>query len=201
MTQFSLPPLAYDFEELEPVISKEILEIHYSKHHAGYVQKLNEAVEKLENVKGHASEMVALLPQILFHGGGHINHTLFWENLIGEQNGGGELKEGPLKDAIEKEFTSFSHFVELFTAKAAVVQGSGWAFLVYDKELKRLEIITTQNHELVSSKKASYIPLLCIDVWEHAYYLQYKNDRLSFLKNIWKIINFGCVQTRLAQEQ
>jgi superoxide dismutase, Fe-Mn family len=198
---FKLPPLPYDFNELEPVISSETLNIHYSKHHAGYVNNLNSFLEQYSEAeqKQDLSKMISLSYAIKFHGGGHVNHTLFWENLIGEKKGGGKLNEGILSAAITKEFGSLDTFIQAFNAKAVAVQGSGWGWLGWDAAKKRLEIATTENHDLPQIKGLT--PLLCIDVWEHAYYLQYRNARGDFLKNIWKIVNWNMVENRLIAAQ
>jgi len=194
---FKLPPLPYNFNELEPYVSANIMEVHYSKHHAGYVKKLNESLKQfneLEN-KHNLTSMIQKSYELQFNGGGHINHTLLWENLIGKKNGGGEIKEGPLLKLIEEQFQSLDSFIATFSAKASAIKGSGWAFLGYNDTSKKLDIITTLNHGLCN--ESGCIPLLCIDVWEHAYYLQYKNDRAQYLKNIWNIINWNCAETRL----
>jgi len=198
---FKLPALPYDFNELEPVISSETLNIHYSKHHAGYVNNLNSLLVQYDEAEKNQdiAKMIILSSGIKFNGGGHINHTLFWENLIGEKNGGGKLQEGILSTQLSKEFGSLDSFIQTFNSKAVSVQGSGWGWLGWDGAKKRLEICTTEKHDLAQSK--GLIPLLCIDVWEHAYYLQYRNARADFLKNIWKIMNWKCVEARLIAAQ
>jgi superoxide dismutase, Fe-Mn family len=195
-TPHELPDLPYDFSALEPVISAEIMELHYTKHHQGYVTKLNGALENyLEaNQKMHLAAMIALQNAIQFNGGGHINHSIFWTNLAPEGNGGGGAPEGELAKAISAEFGSFEKFVETFNAKTGAVQGSGWGWLGYDKGKKKLEIATCQNQDPLSTK--GLVPLLGVDVWEHAYYLQYKNLRPEYLKNIWRVVNWSNVQQR-----
>ena len=189
--------LPYDFSALEPVISGEIMELHYTKHHRAYVTNLNNALEKYfeANRKMDLEAMIALQSAINFNGGGHINHNIFWTNLAPEGQGGGGEPQGELAIAINKQFGSFEKFVEKFNAKTAVIQGSGWGWLGYSKDEQTLEFATCQNQDPLSTK--GLVPLLGIDVWEHAYYLQYKNVRPEYLKNIWRIVNWGNVAERL----
>jgi len=190
------PDLPYDFSALEPVISGEIMELHYTKHHKAYVTNLNTALEKYfeANQKWNLEQMIALQSSIQFNGGGHVNHSIFWTNLAPEGEGGGGEPTGALLDAIKKEFGSFEKFVENFNAKTAKIQGSGWGWLGYCKEKKAVQFATCQNQDPLSTK--GLIPLLGVDVWEHAYYLQYKNVRPDYLKNIWKIVNWANVSER-----
>jgi len=193
---YELPDLPYDFDALEPVISAEIMELHYTKHHKGYVTNLNTLLEKFyearENMELEA--LLALQSGINFHGGGHANHSIFWTNLAPEGSGGGGEPEGDLAVAINKEFGSLQNFVDQFNAKTNVIQGSGWGWLGFCKQKQRLEIATCSNQDALSTK--GLIPLLGVDVWEHAYYLQYKNVRMEYLKNIWRIVNWGNVAER-----
>jgi superoxide dismutase, Fe-Mn family len=194
--QYKLPPLPYDFADLEPVISAEIMNLHYTKHHQGYVNNLNKALEQYAEAeaKQDLSQMVALQSAIKFNGGGNINHSIFWTNLIAEKNGGGNLEKGKLLDAITQEFGSLDAFITEFSAKATAIQGSGWGWLGFNKARKRIEIATCDNQDPLSTK--GLVPLLGIDVWEHAYYLQYKNVRPDYVKAIWKIINWKNVEQR-----
>jgi len=199
MTDFTpheQPELPYDFSALEPVISGEIMELHYTKHHKAYVNNLNTALEKYfhANAEMDLEAMIALQKAINFNGGGHINHTIFWQNLAPEGKGGGGEPKGELAEAINKEFGSFQKFVEKFNAKTAAIQGSGWGWLGYCKEKKGVQFATCQNQDPLSTK--GLIPLLGVDVWEHAYYLQYKNVRPEYLKNIWRIVNWEDVAKR-----
>lgn len=198
-TPHEQPDLPYDFNALEPVISAEIMELHYTKHHAGYVKNLNSALEQYfeANTKWDLEKMIALQNSINFNGGGHINHTIFWTNLAPEGNGGGGHPEGELAVAINKEFGSFENFIEKFNAKTAAVQGSGWGWLGYCKEKNSVKLCTCQNQDPLSTK--GLVPLLGVDVWEHAYYLQYKNLRPEYLKNIWRIVNWKNVSERFEE--
>lgn len=191
---YSLPKLSFEFHELEPVISKEIMEIHYSKHHAAYVNNLNKAVEELDKALSaqDLKKILALQSSIVFNGGGHFNHSFFWENLAPAAKGGGTLAQGPLLNMINKSFGSLEKCIEKMSSETTGIQGSGWGWLGFCKVTNSLQITSTQNHLLPQGLE----PLLCIDVWEHAYYLQYKNVRAEFVKNIWKIINWNVVETR-----
>ena len=195
-TAYEQTDLPYDFGALEPVISGEIMELHYTKHHKGYVANLNTALEKYLDASEDMdlAAMLALQGALNFNGGGHINHSIFWTNLAPEGNGGGGEPSGDLAVAINKEFGSFQNFVDLFSAQTAAVQGSGWGWLGYSPKDQAVKIATCQNQDPLSTK--GLIPLLGVDVWEHAYYLQYKNVRPEYLKNIWRIINWTNVSER-----
>ena len=138
--------------------------------------------------------MIALESAIRFNGGGHINHSIFWTNLAPKKDGGGKAPEGELASAIEKEFGSLQSLVEQMNAKAVAVQGSGWGWLGYNKAKKKLEVVACANQDPLSTQ--GLIPLLGIDVWEHAYYLQYKNVRADYVKNIWNVVNWKNVASR-----
>lgn len=199
MTTYKLPELPYDFNALEPVISAEIMQLHYSKHHNTYVTNLNAALEKYQaaEAKGDVAAMVALQQAIRFNGGGHVNHSIFWTNLAPVSKGGGEPPKGEILKEIQKEFYSLEQFVEKFSAATVAIQGSGWGWLGYDKGQGRLVMTTCSNQDPLSTQ--GFVPLLGIDVWEHAYYLQYKNVRAEYVKNIWKIVNWKNVEERFLQ--
>ena len=195
---YKLPDLSYDFNALEPVISAEIMQLHYSKHHNAYVTNLNIALEKYHDAesKGDIAAMIALEPAIRFNGGGHVNHSIFWTNLAPVSQGGGEAPSGVLSEALKKEFGSVETFIEKMSAQTVAIQGSGWGWLGCHKDSKKLIIAACGNQDPLSTQ--GYIPLLGIDVWEHAYYLQYKNVRADYVKNIWKIVNWKNVEGRYA---
>lgn len=200
MAGYKLPDLPYDFSALEPVIAAEIMQLHYTKHHQGYVNNLNTALEKYHEAetKGDLEAMVALQQAIRFNGGGHINHSIFWNNLAPESKGGGHApQKGDLLQMLQHEFGSLDSFIEKFSALTVAIQGSGWGWLGFDKAAKRLKIATCANQDPLSTQGLT--PLLGIDVWEHAYYLQYKNVRGDYVKNIWKIVNWKNVEERLAK--
>ena len=197
MTQkYQLPDLPYDYSALEPVISAEIMELHHKKHHNAYVTNLNAALEKYAEAeaRGDISAMIDLQAAIRFNGGGHINHSIFWTNLAPQSAGGGEPPSGPFAEALLKKWGSLEQFIEEFNAKTAPIQGSGWGWLGYKKDKNCLAIVTCANQD--PCILTGYTPLLGIDVWEHAYYLQYKNVRPDYLKNIWKVVNWKNVEER-----
>ncbi|CAF2102213.1 hypothetical protein HID58_019775 [Brassica napus] len=189
---FTLPDLPYDYSALEPAISGEIMQIHHQKHHQTYVTNYNNALEQLDQAvnKGDASTVVKLHSAIKFNGGGHVNHSIFWKNLAPVNQGGGEPPKGALGGAIDTHFGSLEGLVKKMSAEGAALQGSGWVWLGLDKELKKLVVDTTANQDPLVTKGGSLVPLVGIDVWEHAYYLQYKNVRPDYLKNVWKVINW-----------
>ncbi len=194
--QYKLPALPYDFGDLEPVISAEIMTLHYTKHHQGYVTNLNKALEQYAEAeqKENLPLMIALQQAIRFNGGGHINHSIFWTNLAPKNKGGGIPPQGVLANALDQQYGSLNNFIEQFSNKTNAIQGSGWGWLGFDKDSKRLTISTCPNQDPLST--VGFIPLLGIDVWEHAYYLQYKNVRADYVKALWSIINWKNVADR-----
>lgn len=193
-----MPTLPYDLGALEPIISKEIMDLHYNKHHQAYVTNLNKALEQYAAAeeRGDLSTMISLQGAIKFNGGGHVNHSIFWTNLAPENQGGGEAPVGALADAINRDFGSFQNFVDAFSAKTVAIQGSGWGWLGYNRVHRRLEIATSSNQDPLVLQ--GLVPLLGVDVWEHAYYLQYRNVRPDYVKALWKIINWKNVAERFA---
>jgi len=198
-TKVTLPDLPYDFDALEPTINTEIMRLHHSKHHQTYVNAFNAAEEKLDGAlkANDLTEQIRLQSALKFNGGGHINHSLFWRNLAPRKEGGGEPPKGSLLSAIQKDFGSLENFISKFNADTATVQGSGWGWLGYNKTAKKLEIATTPNQDPL----LNLTPLLGIDVWEHAYYLQYKNVRPDYLKAVWEVVNWKTVAERYANAQ
>ncbi|CBJ48355.1 Destroys superoxide radical to produce hydrogen peroxide [Ectocarpus siliculosus] len=193
-----LPDLTYDYGELEPAISGEIMKIHHTKHHQAYINNLNAAMEKLADAeaKGDVTAILQLQAAIKFNGGGHLNHSIFWKNLAPVGKGGGEMVTGTLADMIEAQYHSMGELTEKMSAASVGVQGSGWGWLGYDKVNKRLAIATCANQDPLEAT-TGLVPLLGIDVWEHAYYLQYKNVRPDYVKSIFKVVNWADVQERL----
>ncbi|AET38496.1 superoxide dismutase SOD2 Ecym_2799 [Eremothecium cymbalariae DBVPG len=191
----TLPDLDWDYGALEPHISGKINELHYTKHHQTYATGLNTAVDqfnelsvKLESDPSVAKQLAALQQNIKFHGGGYQNHCLFWKNLAPSSQGGGEPPSGALAKQIESQFGSLDNLISLTNSKLAGIQGSGWAFLVKNKEIGgQLEVVQTANQDTVSGP---LVPLLAIDAWEHAYYLQYQNRKVDYFKAIWNVINW-----------
>jgi superoxide dismutase, Fe-Mn family len=193
-----LPSLPYDLGALEPVINGEIMDLHYNKHHAAYVNNLNGLLEKYWDAeeRNDLATMIALSPGIKFNGGGHVNHSIFWTNLAPQDQGGGEPPKGELAKVIDSQWGSLDNFIEKFNGIAGPIQGSGWAWLAYCNESGRLRIVTCANQDPCSLTGTT--PLLGIDVWEHAYYLQYKNARPAYLKAIWGVVNWANVAERYA---
>lgn len=194
--KYVLPELPYAYDALEPHISAEIMELHHSKHHQNYVNGANAALEKLEAARKDdsiAAVVTALSKDLAFNLGGHTNHSLFWENL--GPNGGGK-PTGALAAAIDADFGSFEEFQKHFAAAALGLQGSGWAVLAYDKIGERLVIeqMTDQQGNL----SIDLVPLLLLDMWEHAFYLQYKNVKADYVAAVWNVFNWDEVAARYA---
>jgi Fe-Mn family superoxide dismutase len=193
---FKLPPLPYAFDALEPHIDARTMEIHHDRHHAAYVTNLNKAVadqpslvaKSIEDlVRGLHSVPEAIRTAVRNHGGGHLNHLLFWQMMA--KSGGGAPK-GDLAKSIDKKFGSFDTFKADFTKAATGVFGSGWAWLTFDLN-KELRIETTPNQD--SPLTAQRTPLLGLDVWEHAYYLKYQNKRPDYIAAWWNVVNWDFV--------
>jgi len=194
--KYELPPLPYDFSALEPAISGKIMNLHYKKHHQAYVNNLNKALEEYAEAEKNndLAKMISLESAIKFNGGGHINHSIFWTNLAPKSQGGGGEPQGELLAAINERFGSFQGLIDQMSAKAVAIQGSGWAWLGYEKSRGKICLAACENQDPLSTK--SMIPLLGIDVWEHAYYLQYENVRADYVKAIWSVINWKNVEER-----
>ena len=193
MADYSLPDLPYDYAALEPHISGRIMELHHDKHHAAYVTGANTALEKLaaaREAEDHGS-IFLLEKNLAFHLGGHVNHSIWWKNL---SPNGGDKPEGELGAAIDDQFGSFDKFRAQFTAAANGLQGSGWAVLGYDSLGKKL--LTFQLYDQQANVPLGIIPLLQVDMWEHAFYLQYKNVKADYVKAFWNVVNWADVQAR-----
>ncbi|XP_047992810.1 superoxide dismutase [Mn], mitochondrial [Leguminivora glycinivorella] len=189
----TLPDLPYEYSALEPVISREIMALHHGKHHATYVANLNAAEEKLAaaQAKGDIDTVINLAPALKFNGGGHINHSIFWQNL--SANGGKPSDQ--LTKAINQDFGSVENMKNQLAAASVGVQGSGWGWLGYNKQMKKLQIATCSNQDPLQAT-TGLVPLFGIDVWEHAYYLQYKNVRADYVKAIFDVANWVDISTR-----
>ncbi|HSX37374.1 MAG TPA: Fe-Mn family superoxide dismutase [Chlamydiales bacterium] len=194
---YQIPDLSYDFNALEPVISAKIMELHYTKHHKGYVANLNTALEQYHDAEtqNNIASMIALQSAIKFNGGGHINHSIFWTLLA--PKGGPLAPQGHLAAMIHRDFGSFDSFKEKMNAATIAIQGAGWGWLGFSKSQKRLEIATCANQDPLSAR--GLVPILGIDVWEHAYYLQYLNVRADYVKAIWQIFNWKNIEERFAK--
>ena len=194
MTVYTLPELDYAYDALEPHISAEIMELHHTKHHANYVAGANAALEALQKAREEGTigaQVTALSKNLAFNLGGHTNHSIFWKNL--SPNGGGQ-PTGALAEAIDRDFGSFDAFKDHFKAAALGLQGSGWAVLGFDHIAGRLVIeqMTDQQGNL----SINLTPLLMLDMWEHAFYLQYKNVKADYVEAIWNVFNWDDVAAR-----
>lgn len=193
-SKHTLPTLDYEYDALEPIISEEIMTLHHAKHHQAYINNLNVAEEQLQEAisKKDLVKTVSLQAALRFNGGGHINHSIFWTNL--SPNGGGE-PQGDLLAAIVRDYGSFANMKEQLSKATVAVQGSGWGWLGYDKETCMLTIDAMPNQDPLETSTGR-VPLLGIDVWEHAYYLQYKNVRPNYVNAIFDIIDWSNVSER-----
>ena len=200
---YSLPPLPYPADGLEPIYDKATLEIHHGKHHAAYVEKLNAAIGDNPWFEGKSIESVLAdqdsIPQgsrraVINNGGGHANHSLFW-TLLGKGKGG--EPKGQVAEAIEREFGSFADFKKKFTAQAAELFGSGWTFLSQDQEGKlHIRNLANQDSPIRQLEK----PLLLVDLWEHAYYLKWKNKRAEWVEAWWNLVDWDRVEKLFVEE-
>ena len=193
MAEYSLPDLPYDYGALAPHIAPEIMELHHSKHHNTYVTALNDTLEKLAAAreKGDFGTIVGLEKTLSFNLGGHINHSIFWKNL--SPDGGGK-PTGDLAAAIDDQFGSFDAFQGQFTAAAATIQGSGWAILAKEPIANKLLIF--QLFDQQANVPVGLTPVAMLDMWEHAFYLQYKNVKPDYIKAWWNVVNWADAQER-----
>ena len=193
MAVYTLPELPYDYAALEPHISAKIMELHHDKHHATYVAGANTALEKMAEARanGDGAAAAKLSKDLQFNLGGHVNHSVFWQNLSPE---GGDKPTGELAAAIEDHFGSFDAFRDHFTAAATTIQGSGWAILAYEPIGGNLVI--EQMYDQQNGVPVATIPLLQLDMWEHAFYLDYQNVKADYVKAFWNIVNWADVQER-----
>ena len=189
---YTLPDLNYDYAALEPHISARIMELHHSKHHQAYVTGANVALAAMEEARAtdNFGNLPKLQKDLAFNLGGHVNHSIFWKNLSAE---GGEAS-GELLAAIAEYFGSYEAFTKHFTAAAMGIQGSGWAYLAWDSLGNRLVI--GQLYDQQGNLAMGNIPLLMLDMWEHAFYLDYQNVKPEYVKAFWNIVNWADVQAR-----
>jgi superoxide dismutase, Fe-Mn family len=188
-----LPPLPYAYQALEPVIAEEIMRLHHTKHHQSYVDGLNKAEKEMKKAreKGDFKLIKHWEREAAFNGSGHYLHTIFW-NVMSPDGGG--KPSGKLMTAINDSFGSFNQFKKHFSEAAKNVEAVGWAILVWAPRSHRLEILTAEKHQNLTQWDT--IPLLVLDVWEHAYYLQYKNERAKYVENWWNVVNWSEVENR-----
>lgn len=190
---YELPKLPYDYRDLSPYMSEEQLKLHHDKHHQAYVNGANAIFEKLDRARkdGTDLDMKAILKELSFHLGGHELHSTFWQNLAPPGRGGGGKPTGILNDAIVAEWGSLERFKKEFTQAAVSAEGSGWAILMYCHGSNRLGITQVEKHNV--NFPPGYPILMVLDVWEHAYYVDYKNDRPKFVEGFWNIVNWDIV--------
>ncbi|WP_245629919.1 superoxide dismutase [Domibacillus robiginosus] len=188
-----LPPLPYPYDALEPAISAEIMKLHHDKHHQSYVDGLNKAEKEMQKARrsGDFSLIKHWEREAAFHGAGHYLHTIFWSVMSPK---GGGRPTGELNQAITNAFGSFDAFKRHFSEAAKNVEGVGWAILVWAPRARRLEILTAEKHQNLS--QWDVIPLLVLDVWEHAYYLQYQNERAKYVDAWWNVVNWKEAEQR-----
>ncbi len=200
---FALPPLPYDYNALEPIISEETMRFHYDKHHAGYTRNLNKAANTQSSLKQLSAAAIVtnlgavsadLREAVRNNGGGHVNHSIFWETMAPPGQGGGGEPLGELASAIGEEFGNFASFQEQFEKAGASQFGSGWAWLAFDPAAKKLVVMGMPNQD--SPYMRGFYPVLGNDVWEHAYYLTYRNRRTEYLKQWWQLVNWTEVGRR-----
>ena len=208
MANFTLPPLPYAYDALEPHIDAKTMEIHHTKHHQAYTDGLNKALGTLgpefQNMDAvDILKSIDTVPEagrgaVNFHGGGYVNHTLFWNNM---KKGGGGEPGGELATAIKKAFGGFAEFKEKFTKDTVAIQGSGWGWLVLNKNTNNVQFITMPNQTSPWTrwKSEKLVPLLGLDVWEHAYYLKYQNKRADYVAAWWNVVNWDEAGKRLAK--
>jgi superoxide dismutase, Fe-Mn family len=195
MTDYRLPDLQYDYAALEPHVSGRIMELHHDRHHAAYVKGANEALERLGEArqKEDFTRLGALEKSLAFNLSGHVLHSLFWQNL--SPKGGGE-PAGELAEQIRKDFGSFPAFKRQLTEAASTIMGSGWGAVVWEPIAGRL--LTTQIYDHQSNLAQAGVPILVLDAWEHAYYLQYENKKTDFFAAVWSVWNWRDVADRFA---
>jgi Fe-Mn family superoxide dismutase len=191
--KYELPDLPYGYKELEPNISEEQLRIHHDKHHKAYVDGANKILERIDDArkKGKEIDMKGTLKELSWQVGGHVLHSLYWENLTGK----GGMPENTVKIEITKEFGSFDRFKLEFNDTAKTVEGSGWAALVFCQKTNRLLIMQIEKHNM--NIYPSYGIILVMDMFEHAYYIDHKNDKGRYIDAFWKIIDWSIVNSRL----
>ena len=194
MPTYVLPDLDYDFGALEPHISGEVMELHHSGHHKGYVEKANETLEKLDEARAKQdfTRLSAFEKALAFNLSGHVLHSVFWKNLA---PGGGGEPGGELGRLIARDFGGFEPFKAQLTKVAGTIMGSGWATLVWEPLARRL--MTCQVYDHQSNLSQGGVVLMVIDAWEHAYYLQYRNQKLAFFEAVWNLWNWDDVNVRL----
>jgi len=196
MEEYKLPDLPYAYNALEPYIDEATMKLHHDKHHAAYVAGFNSALKKLEEAraKGDFSAIQALSKLAAFHGSGHTMHSLFWQIMCPASQSKAP-SSGALFDALVRDFGSLDAFKKHFSEAAKTVEGSGWAVLAYEPSGKRLLVLQAENHQKLTVQGS--VPLLVLDVWEHAYYLKYQNKRADYVDAWWNVVNWAEAEKKL----
>ena len=196
-SKHELPPLPYDYAALEPYIDEQTMRLHHDKHHQAYVDGLNKAEEGLARARqsGDFAAIQQLERLLAFHGSGHFNHCVFWQNMAAPGEGGGGEPAGELAERIKDDFGGFDQFKRHFFAASVAVEGNGWGLLAYYPIANRLYVQTAMNHQNLTI--VGSVPLLVLDVWEHAYYLRYQNRRADYVQAWWNVVNWADVARRL----
>lgn len=196
----TITKLPYELNGLEPVIPLEIMEYHYGKHHTAYCTKYNDFMPKYhEAIASNNTDLANdLLPKIQFNYGGYWNHDQYWLNLTGVGTGGGDYSKAPgVVAEIKNEWGTVDNFINFFNTKTAGIMGSGWGWLVWDKNNKAVKYLDLKDQDLVSEQgNGQYVGLLTIDIWEHAFYLKWKNLKGEYLKDVWQLLNWEEVEKR-----
>jgi Fe-Mn family superoxide dismutase len=195
MNRYTLPDLPYDYSALEPHISGKIMQLHHGKHHATYVKNANAVLEQLEETrnKDDFTRLTAMERALAFNLSGHILHSIFWKNLMPQ---GGGAPDGDLAVAIQQDFGGFDRFRKQLTEVASTIMGSGWAALVWEPIGRRLLITQIYDHQ--SNLAQAGVPLMVLDAWEHAYYLQYENRKTDFFQAVWNLWSWKDISGRYA---
>ncbi len=194
--EYTLPELKYEYGDVDAAIDEQTMRLHHSRHHQGYVNGLKNAEERLAEARetGDFGLVQHWSRQASFHGGGHFLHTVFWDSIGPGDGGMGGEPEGPLMDAIVRDFGSFDGMMAHFAAASNAVEGSGWGILAYSLAAGKLTILQAQNQQLLT--QWGVVPLMCNDVWEHAYYLRYQNNRGAYVEAFPQVINWNRVARR-----
>lgn len=195
--QYVQEPLGYAYDALEPYIDAKTMELHYSKHAAGYVRGVNKAMAELKKARADSDYRLVeyWANELTFNGGGHTLHTIFWRNMAPHGSGGGGHPRGKLKALIEESFGTVEAMKDQFTATAASVEGSGWGVMAQDYMSGKLMIFQAKNQQMLTTWAS--MPVLVCDVWEHAYYLKYNNRRAEYIQAWWNVVNWSDVEKRV----
>ena len=194
----TLPKLDYGYADLEPVLSEQLLTLHHTKHHQNYVDTYNKLLDEFTEAKNKNDvyKIVSLTPGLKFNLGSHINHSIYWKNLCPIKNGGGKIPENSkLVEKIKSQWGSVEKFIQDFIDNIMKIQGSGWGNLAYNKSTKCLEYLETKDQDPVALK-SNYVAILCVDGWEHAWYVKYLNVKKTYYTEIWKIVNWEDLEKR-----